>query len=105
MSNAVEFYDWAEGEIEATDHPFIAVYPTGTDYRDLGPTSECPCGSELMYVLTQFDVETREIGVYFTDAMCAGCNSLLLAPTPCDDTPFTRPMDDLDFFEPSPAIE
>jgi hypothetical protein len=53
------------------------------DYRELGPISVCPCGSELWNLKVKFDDE-GEVGMYFLDMRCALCDSLATAPTPSD---------------------
>lgn len=97
-----EFYDQEADKQEPASHPFHDVTVKGADYRDMGPTGECPCGSEFFYLLATFDPEDRTIGMYFTDGLCMGCGSLVKVPTPADEVPFKEPFDDLDFFEPSP---
>ena len=54
------------------------------DYRQLGPITICPCGSELWNVKCKFD-EDGEIGMYFLDMRCALCDSLATAPVPIWD--------------------
>lgn len=50
------------------------------------PSPVCPiCGSALLRVTVQFDLETYEISSYFLDdAECIDCHSLITAPTPLD---------------------
>lgn len=57
----------------------IREVPKGTDYQFVGPTHECPCGTDLFIVLATF--EDGEISTYFTDALCALCGSDLRLPT------------------------
>jgi hypothetical protein len=61
------------------------VYPSyedATDVRFLGPTHECPCGSNIWNVKTVF--EDYEISQYFLDMECAFCGTKGIAPTPID---------------------
>ena len=77
-----EFDDTTESE------PIFNLKPTtGTeaDYRELGPITICPCGSNLWNVKCKFD-EDGEIGYYFLDMQCALCGSLATAPIPNWDT-------------------
>ena len=55
----------------------------GADYRDLGPQRVCPCGSEWFNVICKFD-EDYEIGIYFTDAKCVECDSIVKIVTEID---------------------
>lgn len=49
------------------------------------PTAECPrCGSPFLKVVVQFDPVDYEIGMYYLDAECSECGTLLTAPTPLD---------------------
>jgi len=89
------------GRPKLAPHPFIDMTPSGIDYRDLGPTLECVCGSYQFYILCSFDPDTREPSAYFVDAMCAGCNAITKAPTGVDEEAFMTPMSEDDFHEPS----
>jgi len=53
------------------------------DYRNFGPIRVCPCGSEWFDVICKFDDEYK-IGVYFTDARCISCDSLVKVVTEVD---------------------
>jgi uncharacterized OB-fold protein len=49
------------------------------------PTSECPnCGCVYFKVVVQFDPVDYEIGLYFLDAECNDCGTLVTVPTPID---------------------
>lgn len=50
------------------------------------PSPVCPiCGSALLRVTVQFDLDSYEISSYFLDdAECADCKSFITAPTPLD---------------------
>jgi hypothetical protein len=50
------------------------------------PTAACPaCGSSLIRITVEFDLDTYEIISYLLDdAQCYECNSLITAPTPLD---------------------
>lgn len=64
----------------------IYLRPTpgrGADYRDLGPTRVCPCGCEFFNVICKFD-EDNTIGMYFTDAKCIECDSIIKVVTEID---------------------
>ena len=55
------------------------------DYRFMGPTIECVCGSSMFVTLAQFDLETRLPSWYITDGMCLDCFSMVRLPTPVDE--------------------
>lgn len=56
---------------------------SGADYRNFGPVRICPCGSEWFNVKCKFD-EDYEIGIYFTDATCVACGSIVTVVTTID---------------------
>ena len=102
-----EFYDQETDTIEPPAHPFPKGFPINYDYRGMGPTLECPCGSDGFYILAMFD-EDRAVAGYFTDGLCAECNSLLKVPTQADDPTFKKPIEFEDLIEPplnNPAFE
>ena len=57
---------------------------SGSDLTFMGPTSVCPCGSELWYVIAWFDQQQREIGGRFLEMACVSCGSICKSPTPLD---------------------
>lgn len=49
------------------------------------PTCTCPnCGCVLFNAVVQFDPTDYEIGLYFLDASCRDCGTLITLPTPLD---------------------
>ena len=56
---------------------------TAFDLRSLGPIHVCSCGSKVFKVGCMF--EDNEISLWFTDAQCAECGSLVKVPTPVDN--------------------
>lgn len=49
------------------------------------PTTKCPnCSADLFKVVVQFDPIDYEIGMYFLDAECVNCKTLVTVPTPLD---------------------
>lgn len=49
------------------------------------PTSQCPnCGCVFFKAIVQFDPSDYEIGLYFLDAECKDCGTLVTLPTPID---------------------
>jgi len=49
------------------------------------PTTLCPsCDNPYFKVIVQFDPTDYEIGLYFLDAECVKCGTLITAPTPLD---------------------
>lgn len=49
------------------------------------PTCACPnCGCLLFNAVVQFDPADYEIGMYFLDASCRDCGTLITLPTPLD---------------------
>lgn len=57
---------------------------SGTDYRGI-PTMTCPCGCDWLLMCAMFDPDTREVGMYILDGLCASCGSLVSLPTPIDE--------------------
>ena len=55
----------------------------GEDYRFLGPTGECLCGSTLFIALVEFD-EDGAVASYFTDGLCASCHAVVTLVTEAD---------------------
>ena len=94
-----KFYDQEADYIEPPAHPFPKGFIINGDYRDMGPTLECPCGSDGFYILAMFD-EDRSIGGYFTDGLCAECGCLVKVATQADDEMFSEPIDYEDLIEP-----
>lgn len=89
-------------DTEPKPHPFVDLAYTGTDYRDMGPVLDCPCGCNMIYLLTMLDPETRDVGMYFTDGLCAKCCSLVKVATPVDDVqPWPGLFTEEDYLEPS----
>jgi hypothetical protein len=99
-----EFYNQEEDREPVPAHPFPAGFPITADYRDLGPTGECVCGSDGFYILAMFDLD-RTIGGYFTDGLCAECGALVKVPTEADDEQFTKPIEFEDLIEPPLNLE
>lgn len=93
-----DFYNWADDQPIAP-HCFPDSMQITADYRDMGPTLECPCGCDGFYILAIFG-EDRSIAGYFTDAICSNCWSILKAPTQADGEVFTRPIDYDELIEP-----
>lgn len=85
---------------ELDAHPFVGVIPSGVDYRNFGPTTECVCGGDWFYFLGRPGPD-RNIGVFFTDGMCMNCRALVKLATEVDDDPFPMPMRESDYFEPN----
>lgn len=49
------------------------------------PTASCPnCGSNQIKAVVQLDPSDYEIGMYFLDAECNNCSTLLTLATPLD---------------------
>lgn len=66
------------------DHPFVAMLDgPATDVRGM-PTFACMCGCTWFYTVARFDQDTRLVGMYLTDGMCALCGTLVTLPTPVD---------------------
>ena len=97
-----EFYNHAEGGIPPAPHPFPDGMPITADYRDLGPTAECPCGGVMFYALLSFDMD-GEIGAYVTDGLCAECHALVRVTTPIDVAQYNKQFGDS--FEPEDFYE
>jgi hypothetical protein len=54
----------------------------GSDYRFLGPLSECLCGCDLLHIIGKF--EEGLVVYYWTDVVCAACGSILTIRTEID---------------------
>lgn len=56
-------------------------FDKSADLREMGPTTECVCGTNLWRILGAFDDE-GDLSFYFLDIVCSSCGSVAKAPTP-----------------------
>lgn len=61
----------------------LIATPHGEDYRFLGPTGECLCGSTMFIALIEFD-DGGAVASYFTDGLCAFCHAEVTLVTEAD---------------------
>lgn len=94
-----EFYDQEQDRTPSKPHPFPKGFPITADYRDMGPTLECLCGSDGFYILAIFE-DDRSVAGYYTDGMCADCGALVKVPTQADEDPFDSPIEFDELLEP-----